>query len=152
MFICNKHRYVGETQCNNCLYDSHEEGKINIYGKDKEDNLKRGTCKRCGLDTKINKAEICFLCHESLGKEDIINKPKHKEILKPKHYHEGTNVDPIRFGKEHFTWEEMQGFYKMNIIKYISRASKKNGLEDLIKAKNYLEMLIESVENDDGII
>ncbi|AGI10592.1 hypothetical protein mgb1_003 [Bacillus phage MG-B1] len=74
-----------------------------------------------------------------------------KEIIKPKHYHEGVNIDPIGYGKEHFTHEEMQGFYKMNVIKYITRSSKKNGLEDLIKAKNYLEMLIESVENDDSI-
>ncbi|ANT41156.1 hypothetical protein [Bacillus phage KonjoTrouble] len=81
--------------------------------------------------------------------EDILNKSNHKEIIKPNHYHEGVNVDPIWYGKEHFTHEEMKGFYKMNVIKYVTRADKKNGLEDLIKAKNYLEMLIENVENND---
>lgn len=74
-----------------------------------------------------------------------------KEILKPKYYHEGTNVDPVRYGKEHFSHEEMKGFYRMNVIKYITRYDKKNGMEDLIKAKNYLEMLIENEENNDGI-
>lgn len=72
-----------------------------------------------------------------------------RKIIKPDHYHKGVNVDPIWYGKEHFTHEEMKGFYKMNVIKYVTRADKKNGLEDLIKAKNYLEMLIENVENDD---
>lgn len=72
-----------------------------------------------------------------------------REVIKPKHYHDGVNVDPIWYGKEHFSHEEMKGFYKMNVIKYITRSDKKNGLEDLIKAKNYLEMLIENVENDD---
>jgi hypothetical protein len=30
-----------------------------------------------------------------------------------------------------------------NIIKYISRFENKNGLEDLLKAKKYIDMLIE---------
>jgi len=35
------------------------------------------------------------------------------------------------------------GFLAGNIIKYILRYKTKNGLEDLEKAKHYLEMLIE---------
>ena len=30
-----------------------------------------------------------------------------------------------------------------NVIKYVSRADKKNGTEDLLKAREYLDMLIE---------
>lgn len=34
------------------------------------------------------------------------------------------------------------GFYLCNILKYLIRYSDKNGLDDLLKAKDYLEMLI----------
>lgn len=121
-------------------------------------------CQHCNKDLTGYKYHmesiLCFKCFDiwqnkikennekEKEKEDVINKPNHKEILKPSHYHDGTYVDPIRYGKEHFTHEEMKGFYKMNIIKYVTRSDKKNGLEDLIKAKNYLEMLIENVGND----
>ncbi len=35
------------------------------------------------------------------------------------------------------------GFLAGNVIKYVSRYKKKNGLEDLKKARHYLEKLIE---------
>ena len=35
-----------------------------------------------------------------------------------------------------------------NVIKYVSRWRDKNGLDDLLKAKHYLEFLIEEVRND----
>jgi len=37
-------------------------------------------------------------------------------------------------------------FLEGNIIKYVSRYKQKNGLEDLLKAKKYLELLIEKEE------
>lgn len=40
------------------------------------------------------------------------------------------------------------GFCEGNIIKYVSRYKDKNGLEDLKKAKHYLEFLIEEIEKD----
>lgn len=39
--------------------------------------------------------------------------------------------------------EEFEGFLRGNSIKYIARYKDKNGLEDLLKAKHYLEKLIE---------
>lgn len=36
------------------------------------------------------------------------------------------------------------GYIEGNIIKYVSRYKSKNGLEDLKKAKHYLDILIES--------
>lgn len=38
-------------------------------------------------------------------------------------------------------------FLEANVIKYIVRYKDKNGLEDLNKAKHYLEMLIENYAN-----
>lgn len=39
-------------------------------------------------------------------------------------------------------------FLEGNVIKYICRWRKKNGVEDLQKAKHYIEMLIELEENN----
>lgn len=43
------------------------------------------------------------------------------------------------------TWE--LGYYEGNILKYLLRWRYKNGVEDLKKAKHYLEYLIEKEEN-----
>ena len=40
------------------------------------------------------------------------------------------------------------GFCEGNVIKYVSRWRDKNGLDDLLKAKHYLEFLIEEVRDD----
>lgn len=43
------------------------------------------------------------------------------------------------------------GFIEGNIIKYVCRYKAKNGVEDLNKAKHYLEMLIELTQNEQKI-
>lgn len=35
------------------------------------------------------------------------------------------------------------GYFEGNVIKYVSRWRKKNGIDDLRKARHYIEMLIE---------
>lgn len=35
------------------------------------------------------------------------------------------------------------GYFEGNVIKYVSRWRKKNGLDDLNKAKHYIDLLIE---------
>jgi len=49
------------------------------------------------------------------------------------------------------TAEEFKGYLKGNTEKYIWRYSYKNGLEDLKKAKVYLQWLIDNVEKDDAL-
>lgn len=66
----------------------------------------------------------------------------HDEITKPSHYHTG-NIDVIKFGEENFVTTELKGFYRMNILKYVTRYDKKNGVEDLEKASFYLLKLLE---------
>ena len=41
------------------------------------------------------------------------------------------------------------GWNEGNIVKYVSRWKRKNGLEDLQKAREYLDRLIERVEAQD---
>jgi hypothetical protein len=38
--------------------------------------------------------------------------------------------------------EQLEGFYRGNIIKYVSRYDKKGGLDDLRKARQYLDRLM----------
>lgn len=59
----------------------------------------------------------------------------------------GVSVKDIWTGK--LTHEELCGLYKGNVIKYICRAGIKNPtqeIDDLKKAKQYLEWLIEEKE------
>jgi len=62
-------------------------------------------------------------------------------IDKPAHYN--TKIDTIAFSKANFASEEVKGFMRINAIKYLQRYDKKDGLKDLIKARHYLNMLIE---------
>jgi len=48
-----------------------------------------------------------------------------------------------------FSHEAFCGFLAGNVLKYLARYKEKNGVEDLLKAKHYLEKLIE-VESERG--
>lgn len=39
------------------------------------------------------------------------------------------------------------GFCEGNVVKYVTRYASKNGIEDLKKARHYLDLLIEDLEN-----
>ena len=56
----------------------------------------------------------------------------------PKHYENTSEIDVIDFCNIYNL-----DFTEGNIIKYIVRYKLKNGLEDLKKAKNYLDRLID---------
>jgi hypothetical protein len=42
--------------------------------------------------------------------------------------------------------EEFEGFLRGNVIKYIARYKDKDGIKDILKAKHYLEKLLECLE------
>lgn len=68
-------------------------------------------------------------------------------INNPKHYTSGS-IEVIDIIKDSSSPEEFEGFLANNVKKYILRYKHKNGLEDLRKAKVYLEWLIEHNENN----
>ena len=72
-----------------------------------------------------------------------------EDITRPAHYHQG-GIDVIGFGLQNYPKEQMRGFYRVNILKYIHRYDIKNGMADLIKAKDYLDRLmkLEGEENE----
>lgn len=65
-------------------------------------------------------------------------------INNPSHYTEG-GIETIDFIKAKLTGEEFAGYCKGNALKYLSRANLKgNPVEDIGKAKRYLEILLEA--------
>jgi hypothetical protein len=70
-----------------------------------------------------------YLLHHPLL-QDNTNPEHYKSSIQPIEFIEANNLD----------------FFEGNIVKYVSRWRKKNGLEDLKKAQWYLERLISNVE------
>ena len=74
------------------------------------------------------KKEKCFV--------KSVNNTKPLDVINPAYYTKGIEVT-----KFILSW--CMDFCEGNIIKYIVRYKYKNGLEDLYKAKKYLDLLIE---------
>ena len=66
-------------------------------------------------------------------------------VNKPSHYHGMESIDALR---NFMTPEQLKGFYLGNALKYQLRFQKKNGLEDLKKARKNLDWLIEEVQDE----
>ena len=77
-------------------------------------------------------------------KSDIVSNPDHYKM-------EGLDIEVKDVIKSALGTVGFLGFYQGNIIKYILRAKKKNGLEDYKKARQYLDWLIEELEEDADI-
>ena len=67
----------------------------------------------------------------------------------PNHYTAG-KIEVIRIMEDQLTDEEYRGYIKGQVIKYITRERYKNGLEDLKKARWYLDRLIKKLEKEDA--
>lgn len=65
----------------------------------------------------------------------------------PQHYNQN-GVETIETIKNSMSQEGFRGYLIGNIIKYICRFPFKNGLQDLEKAKWYLDKLIENVKGE----
>ena len=85
---------------------------------------------------------------EPLPKEDrAIKMPessKPDNVNHPKHYCKG-GLECIQVIKAQLTPEQNIGYLYGNVLKYMWRWPEKNGIEDLRKAKHYLEWLQEEV-------
>jgi hypothetical protein len=77
---------------------------------------------------------------DEMTEEDKVNNPSH--------YKGKFGLEAIDVVRNFMTTEEIRGFYKGNTLKYILREAKKNGLEDLKKARKNLDWLIEGMENE----
>lgn len=79
-------------------------------------------------------ANIASLPDRGASVEDMVTLPKHYARYP---------IEPVRF-----CVENNLNAFQFNIIKYILRHDAKNGMEDLKKAKRYLEMFMKFMEKD----
>lgn len=70
----------------------------------------------------------------------------HDSVNNPSHYQGRYGMQSIDALRNFMTPEQLKGFYLGNALKYQLRFQKKNGLEDLKKARKNLEWLIEELE------
>ena len=68
-----------------------------------------------------------------------------ENAISPSHYKQG-GLEVIDIWRAKLDPEELVGFFKANVLKYVMRADKKNGLEDYEKAAVYLKWIIEEKE------
>ena len=106
------------------------------------------TCEYC--NTEYDNEYLFIACgqmHVKNGDKLLYYSPSKKDNINPSHYKSG-EIECIDAIKSSMTKDEFQGALKANILKYIWRFPKKKGIEDLYKAKWYLNRLISESEND----
>ena len=65
-----------------------------------------------------------------------------KDNINPSHYKQG-NIEVIDF-----ILDQKFSYMEGNVVKYLSRYKFKNGLEDLKKARWYIDKIITEVDNE----
>lgn len=87
---------------------------------------------------------ICRLI-DNRPNELFDKKPSNDPVESPQHYLH-SNIETIDVIKAWLGPDKFTAYLNGNVIKYISRWEHKNGIEDLKKAKWYLEKMIEELE------
>lgn len=85
------------------------------------------------------------LCPESKCEEDI---PENDHVNHPNHYCQG-GIECIKAIEASMPADGFQDYCKGNVLKYIWRWRDKAGVEDLKKARVYLNWMIESAEKEE---
>ena len=105
-------------------------------------------CKECKQEYIMDKSTL----NRQMDGEDSYICPacrfmglKKKNNIKPDHYG-GSEIDVISFCQVN-NLDFMQG----NVIKYVFRYKNKNGLEDLEKAKEYIDRMIENLLDEEEL-
>lgn len=68
-----------------------------------------------------------------------------EDVAHQSHY-EDNAIQPIEYMRANMSKEEFLAFCTGNVIKYISRYKRKNGVEDLKKARVYIGWAIDRME------
>jgi len=94
--------------------------------------------------------DYCNICHNLLDDMDNCGECYHPYVYhngsdpvnNPSHYGQGS-IECIDYIKDFLTEDEYTGYLRGNVAKYLHRWRYKNGIEDLKKARWYLEALIQ---------
>lgn len=80
---------------------------------------------------------------DAIVEDDVVNNPNH--------YQGRNGLEAMEVVREFAPCPEyVEGFHWGNAMKYMMRYHKKNGVEDLKKARKNLDWLIEELENGDA--
>lgn len=83
--------------------------------------------------------EKAMINNTIMAKQDVVNHPQHYADKK---------IEVIDYIEDTLSQNEFTGYCMGNVLKYISRWRKKNGIEDLEKARVYLGWMIESAKKE----
>jgi hypothetical protein len=72
----------------------------------------------------------------------MLKTPLADNVNQPDHYTAG-GIECIDYIRAKLSYEQIKGYYLGNLLKYLSRAEHKNGIEDYLKAEVYLKWLLE---------
>lgn len=121
------------------MFDEAEEEKV-------KENIKILCEKKMGKNNKYLSEEEINRILDYINKDEEENECEYDNVNKPKHYNLGKVecIDAIESAT--IQKEGIEAVCTANIIKYLWRYESKNGLEDVRKAKWYLNRLIEILE------
>lgn len=132
------HRYIGTSLVNNsrdCIIteDTDPDGFITIQFED-------------GSELYPHKRNVVTLKEaEDPERLPVLTVMPEDRNYKPEHYHSG-GIDPWKFIEANLNPQQAVGFHLGNVLKYVARHEKKNGLEDLKKAQDSLKEAIRLYE------
>lgn len=126
---------------------SYNKEKFNGYCNDCFNN-NTNLCKTCEYDKIYNLDEGDFVYTTIIPSNFKDSNCKSEDkVNHPNHYKSETGLETIEVIEAFcFDLQGIECVCTANILKYVCRWKKKNGLEDLKKAKWYLEKLINQVE------
>lgn len=90
-----------------------------------------------GYDDLITQIDGHIYCQKHRPDKLITSYESVRNPIKPDHYHHG-GLDVFTIMEANMP-EDLEGFFCGNVLKYTIRQKRKNGIEDLEKAKEYLE-------------
>ena len=111
---------------------------------ERDGDCNEADCKECPFGKMCDATEgenekfaemLRVFVEENSENEDNVNSPNRYKLA-------GLDVEVIDVIRASMSPEEFKGYCKGNVIKYVTRENKKNGMEDLRKAKKYLEYAI----------
>jgi hypothetical protein len=106
------------------------------FGRDDQDNIKN-VLRNAPKPVQQWDAQTQSYVQFGSDQDNIRWLHENEEVTNPKHY-VGLGITPL----EYITANELD-FLEGNVIKYVTRYPHKGGVNDLLKARTYLEKLIE---------
>jgi len=106
------------------------------FGRDDQDNIKN-VLRNAPKPVQQWDAQTQSYIQFDDDQDNIRFLHENEEVTNPKHY-VGLGITPL----EYITANELD-FLEGNVIKYVTRYPHKGGVNDLLKARTYLEKLIE---------